>query len=784
MFTARQIIITLFVCFLPLLAIAQNNPAPWITYPSANITEYGVYHFRKAFEIKELPDSLIVHISADNRYNLFVNGERVCYGPAKGDLQTYKYDVIDIAPFLDRGKNQLAAIVNNAGKDLQMSMFSVQTAFFLRTPHADFQFINTDASWKVYKNPAYQPISYYEMLFKDRWFYGYYACGPGDEVVAEKYPWGWQHADFNDRNWKHAEALSFEEEPWNLVPRKIPYMDDHREKSAAIRWAKGVDVSDAFLRGKEPVTIPAHSQAKILIDHDFLTMGYPELTVTGGAGSKIQINYAEALYEKVNLKAHRDSVNNLTMYGVWDTFHPDGKDTRTFRPLWKRTFRYVQLAIETKDDPLTLVSWELEYSGYPYPHMSTFECDDERLNEIFEMGLRTLRMCSGETYYDTPYYEQLSYGGDNRPIAALSTYNSTDDRLLREALRLYPQSQNNETGLCKSAYPSRFNFDMGSWSLAWIQSLHDYYYMRGDSAFVKQFRSNIDKILRFYHCHMDESMGILGTIRCRNFMDWSITKGSLVRRDENREMTHTILLTLYYAHTLDCTARLYNEFGFTEQAAVYEKESAAIKRAVKNVAWDADRQLFKDYPDQDIFSQHTNIMAILCDVVPVKEQSALLERILADEFTEYASSYFSFYLFKAMQKTDRAELFLNHLDFWHTFIERGHTTCGETGFASHDRSDCHAWSAHPSYYLLSMVCGINPADTGFHSVHIAPHPGHLKNIDAMLPHPKGDLSVSYKRQKSKLSVNINLPGDMTGTFELDGKTVSLQPGKNSFTVAI
>src|SRR5690606_32831507 len=135
-------------------------------------------------------------------------------------------------------------------------------------------------------------------------------------------------------------------------------------------------------------------------------MGYPELTIDGGAGSRVQVKYAEALYEEVNLKAHRDSVNDLTMFGVWDIFHADGNH-RTFRPLWKRCFRYVQLNFETKDEPLELSSFVLEYSGYPYHEMANFTSDNPKLDEIFEMSKRTLQMCSGETYYDTPYYEQL-----------------------------------------------------------------------------------------------------------------------------------------------------------------------------------------------------------------------------------------------------------------------------------------------------------------------------------------------------------------------------------------
>ncbi len=759
------------------------QPDPWISYPTANQTAFGVYHFRKSFNLEKVPEKLIIHVSADNRYNLFVNGHRVCYGPAKGDLQTYKYDVIDIVPFLKSGENLLAALVYNGGEDRPLAFITVQTAFMLRTENEEFSFLNTDNGWKTYKNPAYKVISYDEMLFNERWFYGFYACGGGDEVFAEKYPWGWETTSFDDNNWLAAESLEFDKQPpWNLVPRNIPFMAGHLVYPSKIRKITGIGIPTGEWNGQTPLIVPPHTKAEILVDFEVLTMGYPELTVNGGAGSRIQIKYAEALYEKVNLKAHRDSVNNLNMFGVWDIFHPDGKK-RTFRPLWKRCFRYVQFNVETKNEPLDISSYILEYSGYPYRDMATLESDNERLNKIFEICQRTLQMCSGETYYDTPYYEQLSYGGDNRPIAAISIYNSTDDRLLREVLRLYPQSENKETGLFKSAYPSRFDFDMGTWSMAWIQTLHDYYFMRGDSAFVAQFYDKIEGVLKFFERHLDEHTGLIGTVKNQNFIDWSITQGSIPRPNEKREMQQSALLTLYFAHTLDCTSKLYREIGQEGRASHWEQLSHGTKVAVYTSCWDSKKQLFRDYDDREIFSQHTNIMAILCDLVPPSEQADLLHRILNFKgFEEIASSYFSFFLFKAMEKTGNEHLFLDNLDFWYHFLDRGYTTCGETGFASHDRSDCHAWSAHPAYYMLSIVCGIKPANIGFDAVKIKPHLGELKEVKADMPHPKGRIKVEYRRVKKGLQTRVVLPPGMNGSFEYNGKFRMLKSGENSFTL--
>ncbi|MCM5663071.1 family 78 glycoside hydrolase catalytic domain [Galbibacter mesophilus] len=764
--------------------VYSQEKGKWISYPTANVNTYGVYHFRKNFNIEKVPSKLEIQVSADNRYNLFVNGERVAYGPAKGDLKTYKYDVVDIAPYLKNGENLLAALVYNGGADKPLAFLSSQTAFYVYTEDQNFQNIITDNSWKTFKNEAYEPISYYEMIHKDKWFYGFYACGPGDNVTASKYPWDWEKNNFNDQNWHNAQVLAFYgNSPWNLVPRNIPFMKGENQLPKKIRKTTGIPLSQSFISEKQPLKIPAQTKATILFDFERLTMGYPEITFSKGENATVKIKYAEALYEEVNLKAHRDSVNGKTMFGVWDIYKADGAAKRTFRPLWKRTFRYVQLEIETKEQPLEIDSFINEYSGYPYKEMATFESNDQTLNEIFEMSNRTLQMCSAETYYDTPFYEQLSYGGDNRPISAISTYNTTDDRLLREVLRLYPQSKNKETRLFKSAYPSRFDFDMGSWSLAWIQTLDDYYKMRGDKDFVKQFTADIEGVLGYYERHLNEETGILGSVVSQNFIDWSIGKGSIPRKNEAGEINNSVMLTLYYVHTLECTAHLFKELSLNEKAKEYQKQANTIKKNVYKTAWNEEKQLFRDELGKEIYSQHTNILAILCDVIPEEEQKALLQRVLNHKnLTEYASSYFSFFLFKSLEKTGLQHLFLDHLDFWKEYIDRGFTTCGETGFASHDRSDCHAWSAHPSYYLLSLVAGIKPASIGFKSVSIEPHLGNLKTVSAAMPHPKGKIETSYNVKGKWLHASITLPMGLEGTFTFNDEEYNLKPGKNNLKI--
>ena len=63
-------------------------------------TDEGVYHFRRSFQLNAKPSTFLVHVTADNRYRLFVNGKGVGLGPSRGDKIHWQYETYDLAPHL------------------------------------------------------------------------------------------------------------------------------------------------------------------------------------------------------------------------------------------------------------------------------------------------------------------------------------------------------------------------------------------------------------------------------------------------------------------------------------------------------------------------------------------------------------------------------------------------------------------------------------------------------------------------------------------------------------
>lgn len=754
--------------------IRHEWSASWINHPSASETGYGVYYFRKQMVLTEKPDSLIVHVSGDNRYVLYVNGQRVCFGPATGDPFHWNYESIDIAAYLKPGDNLIAARVNNFGKHRPLAQMSVGTGFILQADGENLPQINTDASWKVLEGTSHFPI-----LVNDKMAQGYFAAGVCDSIDYKLFPLDWNRLHFDDSDWLQAKQNGKgvgRGYLWGssryLTPRAIPLMEQRREPFTRIARSSGAQNPEHLISPGKAFHIPPNTSASILIDQTHLTVGYPELLFSKGKGSRIKITYAESLYDRDNKKGNRNEIEGKTIKGYYDVLRPDGRDHHFFRPSWLRTYRYIQVDIHTAEDPLVVDDFYGVFTAYPFELTASFECDESILGDIWDAAWRTTRLCSGETYFDCPYYEQLQYL-ETRVHSFVCLYLTGDDRLMRNALQQFNWSRNYE-GLTMSRYPSHVPQYIPVYSLYWITMLHDYWMMRADDRFIQQFVPGVKAIISWFEDHID-STGMLGELPWWNFLDWSaeFTHGI----PPGAETGHSSLLSFHFIYALQHASDLLEYFGENMRANELENLSKKMKQAIQQQCYDQERGIYADTPEKMSFSQHTNIMAILTGAVQKPDQKETMRKVIEEKDLIQCTLSYKFNMFLALKQTGMAHMYTGLLAPWRNMLEAGLTTFAEWDLEMDPRSDCHLWSASPCYDFLSTICGIMPAEPGFKSVVVKPSFGSLTSIKGEMPHPAGLISIDLRKTKWEgLQGTITLPGALTGKFIWKGNEMNISNG--------
>ena len=761
--------------------VAPAWTARWISVPGAPAFDYGVYHFRRTFDLTEKPQTFLVQVTADNRYQLFVNGERVSWGPARGDLYHWRYETVDLAPHLRPGRNVLAAVVWNFGLHAPQAQVTYQTGFLLQVAGDAEKALSTDKNWKAVRNDAYAPVPIVPAEIHNQ----YYVAGPGDRVDAARYPWGWEQPHFDDAKWEPAQqgpvgsARDALDAPsrWMLVPREIPAMEETPIRFARVRRAMGITVPGAFPRERERVVVPARSTATVLLDQDHLATAYPELTVTGGRGASITLRYAEALVQSgTKVKGNRDDIEGKELRGARDVFVADGGAQRRFRPLWWRTYRYVELGVETAEEPLTIDDLSAVATSYPFTARARLDTGTPELDRILEVGWRTARLCAHESYMDCPYYEQLQYAGDTRIQALVSLYMTGDGRLVRNAIAHLDDSRTSE-GLTQSRAPTRLQQYIPPFSLWWIGMVHDYWRYQDDPAFVRARLPGVRSVLAFF-ADRQTADGSLGPLPWWNFVDWVRAWPRGVPPSLGGASAPLDLqLLLAYGYAAD----LEQGLGSPARANEMRAEAARLRATIRQRYWDAGRGLFADTPARTQFSQHANVLAVLAGVVEGAEARAVLDRVLADTSLAPASIYFRHYLHAALNRTGQGDRYLGLLVPWRRMLAEGLTTWAETNEPD-VRSDCHAWGASPNFELFRTVLGIDSAAPGFRRVIIRPFLGGLTRARGAIPHPRGEIAVSLAVAAGRLEAEIALPEGVDGNLEWGGARRALSPGRSRFSL--
>lgn len=766
----------------------------WITHPEADAGKRPiVLQFAREWQVSARPAKLLVEVTADNRFILFVNGKRVAAGPSAGDVAHWRYSSLDLAPYLVPGVNSITAIVWNAVKvppplpanaTQQQRMIAggremaEQTApLFQQSVATGFRLIGHGAGaalstgkpgWRVRIDSSRTFTAGFLPLLPD-----YYVAGSPETIDAG--------AAIAEPDWREAEAAPAAARRTLVADRLPPQLYSKVPPGEVVR--SDLDAARQF--PARPVTIPANSRATLLLRRDAMVSAYPSLQVSGGRGATIKATYAEALVDANGKKGDRDLVDDRKARGLTDTFKPDGRPA-TFSPLWWRTWRYLQLEVTTGAQPMTLEDLAVHETGYPFKQVGRFASSDPQLDRIWQVGWRTALVDAHETYMDSAFWEQLQYVGDTRLQMLISYAVSGDPRLAEQAIDAFAQSRVSG-GLTEGAYPSRGTNPIAPFSLLWIAMLDDWRMQQPNKAVIVRHLPRMREVLHWFEPWLSRN-GLLTRNPEWNFVDWvGQSAGDRKVFPSYGAANETCLVSAIYLGALQQAARLERHAGDRAKGRADDTRAAALAAAIREHCWSAERALFADNPDKQVFSQQMNALAVLYGLVPEDQGRKLLERIVepgkgidAPAGMYQSSYYFSWYLVRAFKQAGLGNRYHDLIQTWRDLLKLNYTTWPEE--RGHTRSDTHAWSAHPTADLLGIVAGIQPAAQGYAKVRVKPALGHLTSLEAVAATPRGPVRVSYKISGGLMIADVECPPKLSGYFEWNGKTYSLKPGVTRLTL--
>lgn len=500
-------------------------------------------------------------------------------------------------------------------------------------------------------------------------------------------------------------------------------------------------------------------------------------------------------YYDFELFAQKGTV--VDIYGV-EYISPDGTVQHTADPAWdaiyrngmryickdgwnrfistkRRSGRYLFLTLRNFSDPIKITKFQLIESTYPVEIKAWFQCSDWRLNKIWEISRRTLKLCMEDTYTDCPLYEQTLWVGDARNESLFGYWTFDAQDIGRRCIRLAAQSLE-RFPIVGCQVPSAWQCLLPAWGFLWGISVRDYFYYSGDAEFIKSIWDDVIKNIQGAEKYLDE-YGLFSA-PWWNMFDWSGID------DQHETVLHNSMLLVGAVNAaIQCAEVLHDEKSKIWLADLRQRLCLAI-----NKFWDEQKQAYPDSIHEDgslsdSISQHTSFLSLLYDIVDEKNRAAAIANVLhpRKEMVKVGSPFAMMYFYETLEKIGYSNKIIQSIyESYVPMIDSGATTVWEV-FPSSEfhpprfptRSHAHAWSSAPLYFLPRIILGIRQTRPGGEEFIVSPDISKLKYARGAISTAKGVLAVSWEIKENDMMVRIQKPPGAKVRFETNDSHGSL-----------
>jgi hypothetical protein len=706
--------------------------------------------FRRVIHSPEPIQSAQIKLFAESRYHLWFNGRYLGRGPVFHHPHRRPVSEYDLTELWQRGANVIAILVHAPNIPLHNSIPSGNPGLTARIAvtndlgrHSTW---DCDAAWRASDQAGWRTD-----VPRRGW-----ALGFVEAFDANLAPGDWTHPDFDDSSWPPAQVRPpgagrfyrleshIRHLRWRWRPAKplgifavgASYYPLHSPERADDPAAFGAALDEEPWSDDPQLRITDLANHAIRIDGLTCTRGGAVCLDLGKeyvgqimfkcdcpSDGIIDIGWSELLVNGRPPLMRKNCTYADRLYAVEGTNH--------WEPINFSGARYLVLVLRGFEGPVTLRQAGMRATEADLDWIGDFHCDQQILNDVWELCAHTLRVGVQEGLMDCPTREQAPYLGDanlmGRWIGLLSGDWGHWRYLIRESfIRQSPD------GLLRDAVFSGLRRSLVDYNLLAVIGARDYLRLSGDQETIRHVLPGCRHVFQWFNQRRDnqglvrvewEKMRIEGQWEKRydpasDALPWAtnlfidhpglgwhnVNEPGIDRRGINAAINALYVVAAKAMAELEEAGG--NDGGAWRTAAA---TTAAAAARFFNPRETAFVDGIRDHGLLTQISQQTNTWCLWAGICPPGLEQAVMQRICRpnDAALTRSGPYFWAYMFPQFARMGMHRQALDHLcALWGRMVDAGATTLWETFAGDELDSRCHPWSAAPMEFLIGEVLGL------------------------------------------------------------------------------
>ena len=530
------------------------------------------------------------------------------------------------------------------------------------------------------------------------------------------------------------------------------------------------------LIGELSVTKVGESENSVIYDCGANTTGYPVLKLLGEKGAKTEVFFSEECLPdgRLDLSHAHGQKYSVIADGTEKTVQPEFT--------WYG-FRYFEVVGAAEPQCVKVIHADV-------PVNSTFSCDNETLNWIYNTFIHTMH-CNMHTGHpsDCPHIERRGYTGDGQLTchAVLSTLDAR--KFYEKWMQDIADSQDVLSGHIQYTAPYiRSGGGPGGWGSAIVEVPYQLYRHYGDQSVLEKYYGNMRRYIDYLEAHSAFGLVISDKEGEWCLGDWCGPNILYPEKDINLHnqqilIPASMVNTYFMVKSLKCMAEIAKIIGKEEDIPEYEEKIALRRMAIEGA-------YFNTFDGNFVMNaQGANAYAIDLGLGSDETYENLIRyytKLGHFDTGIFATDILIRVLFEHGDSDLAVDLLTNNGDqgFEH-WRRNGATTFHEYWDSNRSRSHNHPMFGAPVAYLFEYLLGIGQEEgtAGYTSLVIAPEAVHrFKHMAGSMQTPHGTCAVRYFHESDGVHFTVTVPEETKAVFRYAEQEIVLKAGENKFVI--